>query len=182
MRRLCGEAVIGGCSPGARVSLSSIVMRPHATGRLRLLIVVGTGGTLVAALRNPLKIALADVNRQPPNSAALPLPQGSHSLCRCRHCGHPFVERMVNANPCQGLNGPRGCYSPAGRRGAARRVGEHRAPGVASPEMISRRLSYASFPLPLSRYRLSRSRLRFGGNKVTAMNPSLASRASGSTW
>jgi hypothetical protein len=39
-------------------------IRKEEADRLRLLVVVGAGGTLVAALRNRLKIALADVNRQ----------------------------------------------------------------------------------------------------------------------
>ena len=52
-----------------------------------LLIVVGAGGTLVAAFRKRAEIVLADVNRQPPKSAARPFPVGSHSLSRCSHGG-----------------------------------------------------------------------------------------------
>jgi len=42
------------------------------------------GGALVAVLRNRAEIVLADVNRQPPKSAARPFPVGSHSLGRRR--------------------------------------------------------------------------------------------------
>ena len=49
MRRACDEGVIRRCSPPGRVSLSSIVMRPHATGRLRLLIDILQGAGLAGA-------------------------------------------------------------------------------------------------------------------------------------
>jgi hypothetical protein len=48
---------------------------------LRLLIVVGACSAFVAAvLRNHAEIVLAHANRESPKSAALPFPQGSHSL------------------------------------------------------------------------------------------------------
>jgi len=56
---------------------------------LRLLIVVGACGPLVPVLRNHAEIVLARANRQSPKSAALPFPQGSHSLGRRRHGGLP---------------------------------------------------------------------------------------------
>jgi hypothetical protein len=42
---------------------------------LRLRIVVGAGGSLVPAFRKRAEIVLADVDRQPPNSASRPFPQ-----------------------------------------------------------------------------------------------------------
>jgi hypothetical protein len=50
---------------------------------LRLLILVGACCAFVAVLRNHAEIVIAHANRESPKSAALP--QGSHSLGRCRH-------------------------------------------------------------------------------------------------
>ena len=50
--------------------------------RLRLQIEIGACGAFVAVPRNHAEIVLAHANRESPKSAALPFPQGSHSLGR----------------------------------------------------------------------------------------------------
>src|SRR5436190_18786722 len=89
-------------------------------------VLVAACGAFVAVLRNHAEIVRADDDRETPKAPARSFPVRSHSLGRCRHGGPPFGERMVKANPCQGLNGTRGRHSPAG---AARRVGERGGPG-----------------------------------------------------
>jgi hypothetical protein len=78
------------------------------TDSLCLLIVVGGQGAFVTAFRNRAEIVLAHVNRQSPKSAALPFPQGSHSLGRCRHGGFPPSGGWCTQNRSQGVNGPLG--------------------------------------------------------------------------
>jgi hypothetical protein len=70
--------------PPAQQDLQKSVGEKQADS-LRLLIAVGGHGAFVAAFGNRAEIVLADLNRQSPNSAARPFPQGSHSLGRCRH-------------------------------------------------------------------------------------------------
>jgi hypothetical protein len=72
-----------------------------------LLIVVGACSAFVGVLRNHAEIVLAHANRQSPESAALRLPQCSHSL------GSPSVARTVHGNRSLDLNGPTGAmWSP----------------------------------------------------------------------
>jgi hypothetical protein len=54
---------------------------------LGLQILVGACGAFVAVLRNHAEIVLAHADRESQKSAALPFPQGSHSLGRRRHGG-----------------------------------------------------------------------------------------------
>jgi hypothetical protein len=74
--------------------LQKDIAEEHAD-RLRLLIVVGGHGAFVTAFRKGAEIVHADLNRQPPNSAPLPFPVGSHSLSRCCHRGPPSMASMV---------------------------------------------------------------------------------------
>jgi hypothetical protein len=57
-----------------RLDLQKRVGKEQADS-LRLLILVGAGGALVPACRKRAEIVLADVDRQPPNSAPRPFPQ-----------------------------------------------------------------------------------------------------------
>jgi hypothetical protein len=65
---------------------------------VRLLVVVGASGALVAGPGDLSQVVLAHVNRQSLKSAALALAQPPHSL------------GMVHANRSRGVNGPRGPY------------------------------------------------------------------------
>jgi hypothetical protein len=60
--------------------------------------VVGACGAFISALRKRAEIVFADVDRQPPKSAARPFPVGSHSFGRDVAMVGPSLERMVHAN------------------------------------------------------------------------------------
>jgi hypothetical protein len=53
---------------------------------------------VVAVLRNHAEIVLAHVDRESPKSAALPFPQGSHSVGRCCHVFSLRGSRIVHGN------------------------------------------------------------------------------------
>jgi hypothetical protein len=57
--------------------------------------------------RRPASASNAHVNRQPPNSAALPFPRGSHSLGRCCHGSSP-PSGMVHAKAFPRRDRPKG--------------------------------------------------------------------------
>jgi len=73
----------------------------------RLLIVVSARGGFVAVLRNHAEIVLGHANRECPNSAALPFPQGSRSLGRRPHV-LSLRQGMVHANPFPRRERPKG--------------------------------------------------------------------------
>ena len=57
------------------------------------------GGALVAVLRNRAEIVLADVNRQPPKSAARPFPVALIRSADVAMVASPSVEWMAHAKP-----------------------------------------------------------------------------------